>query len=56
MMPKKCRGEIRKNKPWVTIRIVDVCDKIRELRNEKYTSLVSRLKYQKANREVRKKM
>jgi exonuclease III len=48
--------ERRKNKPWVTNEILDLCDKRRELRHDKYTSQESRTEYQKANREVRKKM
>ncbi|KAH3721466.1 hypothetical protein DPMN_064393 [Dreissena polymorpha] len=33
-----------------------LCDKGRELRHDKYTSLDSRTNYQKANKKVRKKM
>ncbi|KAH3780671.1 hypothetical protein DPMN_158490 [Dreissena polymorpha] len=35
---------------------MDLCDKSREPRHEKFTSLDTRTNYQKANREVRKKM
>ncbi|KAH3819063.1 hypothetical protein DPMN_120793 [Dreissena polymorpha] len=35
---------------------MDLCDRRRELRHEKYTRLDSRTETQKANREVRNKM
>ncbi|KAH3778671.1 hypothetical protein DPMN_180141 [Dreissena polymorpha] len=37
--PKKCLGEKRENKPWVTSEIMNLCDKRGELRHDKYTSL-----------------
>ncbi|KAH3741353.1 hypothetical protein DPMN_048078 [Dreissena polymorpha] len=45
-----------KNKPSVTTDIIDLFDKTRDLMHEKYTSLASRANYQKANRDVRKKL
>ena len=47
--------ERRKNKPWMTTKLMDLCYKRRELMHE-YTVLDSTANYQKANREVRKKM
>ncbi|KAH3796891.1 hypothetical protein DPMN_150468 [Dreissena polymorpha] len=38
--PKKCLGERRKNKPWMTTEIMDLCDNRRDLRYEKYTSQI----------------
>ncbi|KAH3707597.1 hypothetical protein DPMN_067007 [Dreissena polymorpha] len=54
--PNKFLGGRRKNNPWVTTEIMDLCYKRRELRHEKYTSLDSRTQYQKENREVKTKM
>ena len=50
------RRERRNNKQLVTTELVDLCDKRRELRHKKYTSLDYMTKYQKANREVRMKL
>ena len=48
--------EKRKKQPWVTSEILDLCDKRRELRHEKYRDEETRAEYQKTNREVRKRM
>ena len=45
--------ERRNNRPWMTSKIIDLCDKRKELRH-KNTSLDSRAKYQNANCQVRR--
>ena len=45
-----------KNQPWVTAKIIDLCNRIRKLRHGQHTSQESRTEFQKANTGVRKKM
>ena len=46
----------RKIQPWVTNEVLDLCDKRRELKGKRHTSVEALANYQKANREVRTKM
>ncbi|KAH3819228.1 hypothetical protein DPMN_120962 [Dreissena polymorpha] len=46
----------RNNKRWARTKIVYLCNKRRELRHKKYTSLDFRTEYQKANRGKKKKI
>ena len=46
----------RKNKPWVTNDILDLCDKRRESKKRKHLDEEGRRLYQQANTEVRKGM
>ena len=46
----------RKNKPWVTNDILDLCDKRRESKKRKHLDEEERILYQQANTEVRKGM
>ena len=45
-----------KIQPWVTNEVLDLCDKRRQLRQQKYTRSEAGLEYRIVNREVRKKM
>jgi len=54
---EKVLGKRRKKiKPWVTVEVLDLCDKRRQLKKTKYHTDADRSNYQKANTEVRKKM
>ena len=46
----------KKNEPWITNEVLDLCDQRRQPKQQKYTSTEAGLKYRKVNREVRKKM
>ena len=46
----------KKIEPLVTNEVLDLCDKRRQLRQQKYTSTEAGLEYSKVNREVGKKM
>ena len=46
----------KKIQPWVTNKVLDLCDQRRQLKQWKYTSTETGLEYRKVNREVRKKM
>ena len=46
----------KKIQPWVTNEVLDLCDRKRQLKQQKCTSTEAALEYRKVNREVRKKM
>ena len=47
---------MKKIKPWVTNQVLDLCDKRRQLRQQKYTRSEAGLEYRVVNTEVRKMM
>ncbi|CAH1266623.1 Hypp3444 [Branchiostoma lanceolatum] len=46
----------KKNKPWVSGDILDLCDRRRELRQQKYTSQKTAAQYRQAHKAVRRRM
>ena len=46
----------KKIQPWVTSKVLDVCNQRQHLKQQKYTSTEAELEYRKVNREVWKKM
>lgn len=54
---EKVLGRRRKKiQPWVTDEVLDLCDKRQERQGKKHSSEEVRVQYQKAHREVRRKM
>ena len=46
----------KKFQPWVTNKVLDLCNQRRLQKQQKYTSVEAGLEYRKVNGEVRKKM
>ena len=46
----------KKDQPWVTSEVLDLCDQRRQVKQQKYTSTEAGLEYRIVDREVRKKM